>query len=216
MKFEDYHHWTPTTASYDQRDFIGLAYASLGLVGEIGELADVLVGLSAAAGRVANQVKKISRDDGGKLSDERQAKLADEMGDVWWYLSQLHHRAGLDPGLVMEQNVSKLTKRLAVGEINGDKREEEVALSAALKFEPSEYRKEQIKAMIHRAAEALDLNLEPCPCRCGHVKLAKRTRCCHQCEPEFDPVVHTSACYQRQKCVDIVQLFDQHFPPSRY
>jgi NTP pyrophosphatase (non-canonical NTP hydrolase) len=52
-----------------------LSYCALGLAGEAGE--------------VANEVKKIIRDDFGVLTPERYVKLVKEMGDVLWYLAEL-------------------------------------------------------------------------------------------------------------------------------
>jgi len=40
------------------------------------------LGLSGEAGEVANQVKKILRDNAGELTEERRTKIIDELGDV--------------------------------------------------------------------------------------------------------------------------------------
>ena len=52
-----------------------IKYCILGLIGEAGEL--------------ANQFKKVYRDDGGELTHARHETLVDEMADVYWYLIAL-------------------------------------------------------------------------------------------------------------------------------
>lgn len=52
-------------------------YCALGLIGEAGE--------------IANQVKKIWRDDDGVLTEDRRNKLRDEAGDVLWYATRFAH-----------------------------------------------------------------------------------------------------------------------------
>lgn len=69
-------------ARYPQE--VGTRYARLGLIGEAGE--------------IANQVKKIWRDDDGLVTDDRCAKLVDELGDVLWYAVRLAHHLGVDVG----------------------------------------------------------------------------------------------------------------------
>lgn len=109
MKFEEYHEHTGDTAVYSgvgTGNWTALAYTALGLSGEAGE--------------VANQIKKINRDDNEILSIARQEKLASELGDVFWYLSRLMHEAGIDPASVMAHNFQKLWKRQREGTLWGD------------------------------------------------------------------------------------------------
>lgn len=69
-----------------------LAYAGLGLAGEAGE--------------VANKIKKVLRDHGGRVTPEMQAALADELGDVLWYVARLCSELSLSMGHVAEHNLS--------------------------------------------------------------------------------------------------------------
>lgn len=78
------------------------------------------LGLAGEAGEVANQIKKVLRDDDGRVSDSRRAALAAELGDVAWYFVMLCRELGLDPGRVLGENVDKLQARLARGTIRGD------------------------------------------------------------------------------------------------
>lgn len=102
-----------STADYPRkgsRSNEAISYTALGLAGEVGE--------------VANQVKKIARDDGGVQTPERHAKLRDEIGDVFWYLFSLCDEVGVTPEEAMSENIAKLQKRKAEGSIRGDRREE--------------------------------------------------------------------------------------------
>lgn len=101
-----YQHMTRRTAVYpDARKTGGLVYVTLGLAGEAGE--------------IANKVKKILRDDDGVITNEKRAELADELGDVLWYASQLATELGTSLGYVMETNLRKLQDRQVRGTLGG-------------------------------------------------------------------------------------------------
>jgi hypothetical protein len=72
MNFLDYQHDTADTAIYPDagsRDsFTGLAYVTMGLAGEAGE--------------ICNKVKKIARDNGGVIGQHHRNMLVEELGDV--------------------------------------------------------------------------------------------------------------------------------------
>ena len=85
-----------------------IAYPTLGLTGEAGE--------------VANQVKKVLRDDGGFVNTKRLAAIEDELGDVLWYVANLASEIGSDIEYIMEVNISKLAERRQQDLIHGDKR----------------------------------------------------------------------------------------------
>lgn len=113
MKFEEYHERTGDTAEYPQSGsggWLAVSYVGLGLAGEAGE--------------IANQLKKVLRDDHGRVMGERKLKLADEIGDVFWYLSRLCRELRIDPEYVMAGNIRKLQGRAADGTLHGDRREE--------------------------------------------------------------------------------------------
>lgn len=86
----------------------GLMYVALGLAGEAGE--------------VANQIKKIARDDGAMVTAERRGKIHDELGDVMWYWLRLCKELGFDPYAILEANLVKLTGRAENGTLQGDRR----------------------------------------------------------------------------------------------
>jgi NTP pyrophosphatase (non-canonical NTP hydrolase) len=104
MRLSDYQHRSRATAVYPQAGD-NLLYPTLGLCGEAGE--------------VAEKVKKMLRDDGGVLSDERREALGKELGDVLWYVAQVATEAGLELEALAEANLAKLLSRRDRGVLTG-------------------------------------------------------------------------------------------------
>ena len=96
MDLSQYQARARATAVYPQAGD-NLLYPTLGLCGEAGE--------------VAEKIKKMVRDDAGRLTDERRDALAKELGDVLWYLAQIATEADLDLDVVAEANLEKLSSR---------------------------------------------------------------------------------------------------------
>ena len=96
MDLTDYQRASRATAVYPGAGE-NLIYPALGLCGEAGE--------------VAEKVKKLLRDDGGVLTDERREALAGELGDVLWYVAQVATEARLDLGEIAAANLAKLRSR---------------------------------------------------------------------------------------------------------
>lgn len=104
MLISEYQHLSRRTATYpDAGD--NIVYPTLGLAGEAGE--------------VAEKVKKLLRDDGGVMSDERRAALAGELGDVLWYVAQVATEAELDLQEIAQGNLDKLLSRQERGVLSG-------------------------------------------------------------------------------------------------
>lgn len=82
------------------------------------------LGLAGEAGEVANKAKKILRDDNGVATLERVVALADELGDVLWYVANLANDLGFNLSEIAEANLEKLEDRKKRGVIKGqgDKR----------------------------------------------------------------------------------------------
>lgn len=78
-----------------------------------------LLGLANEAGEVLGKYKKVMRDSGGILSDEKRAELKAELGDVQWYAANL--ASELDAGLedIAQANLDKLNSRKARGVLGG-------------------------------------------------------------------------------------------------
>jgi NTP pyrophosphatase (non-canonical NTP hydrolase) len=86
-----------------------LRTASLG--GEVPPLWYLALGLTGEAGEVANLVKKFERHGKPFSADA----VADELGDVLWYLAVAAHVAGLSLDEVASRNVDKLRARYPDG-----------------------------------------------------------------------------------------------------
>ena len=69
------------------------------------------LGLAGEAGEFANMVKKLTAH-GHKISPEI---LADELGDVLWYVAEAATTCGLSLGDLAQQNVEKLRQRYPEG-----------------------------------------------------------------------------------------------------
>ena len=80
-------------------------YATLGLVGEAGE--------------IANKVKKMMRDHDGVITDETRGALKSELGDVLWYAAMLAVEIGVSFEDVAEGNLNKLNDRALRGRLQG-------------------------------------------------------------------------------------------------
>lgn len=103
MTFTKYQKQSAMTAIYPKK--IGLFYTVLGLAGEAGE--------------IANKVKKILRDNKGKLTPLVKEQLRDECGDCLWYLAALSREIGIDLDKIAEDNLKKLQDRKERGVLSG-------------------------------------------------------------------------------------------------
>ena len=103
MDLSHYQRMALRTAGYPREAW--LTYPALGLAGEAGE--------------VAEHAKKVVRDDGGEITDERRAAMAKELGDVLWYVAQLATELDLDLDLVAQANLDKLLSRQRRGVLSG-------------------------------------------------------------------------------------------------
>ena len=121
LNFEEYQKESKKTAQYPvlkmtdtktpyayfpEENKMGFLYPALGLAGEAGE--------------VLENIKRIIRDDEGKVSPERRDKIKKELGDVLWYLSQLSSEFGLNLNDIAQDNLTKLFDRLKREKIKGE------------------------------------------------------------------------------------------------
>lgn len=107
MDFTDYQTQTRRTAIYPDRgtgSAMALAYVALGL-GEAGE--------------VQGKIKKVIRDDGGKLSDEKRTAIAKELGDLLWYVAQAASEISVPLEVIARINLEKLAARQERGTLQG-------------------------------------------------------------------------------------------------
>lgn len=109
--FDAYQSGARATAVYPgQGEHIGILYPALGLAGEAGE--------------VAEKVKKLWRNDGLVLTEEKRDAIIAELGDVLWYVAAMCSELGSTMHEVAQRNLAKLADRQARGVLKseGDQR----------------------------------------------------------------------------------------------
>ena len=89
-----------------------IEYPSLGLAGEIGEVAEKVLGLCATGGKVDETVKKTMRDNSGIFSKEKREAILKELGDVLWYITATAQDIGYTIEDVITNNFNKIQKRI--------------------------------------------------------------------------------------------------------
>jgi NTP pyrophosphatase (non-canonical NTP hydrolase) len=97
MDFREYHEEMRRTASQFAINNENLCLAAMGIAGEAGEVADY--------------IKKVVFHS-HELSKE---KIAEELGDVLWYMTYLCEMIGYDLGQIADMNSKKLRKRYPEG-----------------------------------------------------------------------------------------------------
>lgn len=104
MTFKDYQDKAVTTAIYREVD--NIVYPALGLANEAGE--------------VLGKIKKVLRDKEGSFEglDTRMA-IADEIGDVLWYIAALARDIDIPLETIAQRNIEKLLDRQARNVIQG-------------------------------------------------------------------------------------------------
>lgn len=77
------------------------------------------LGLANEAGEVLGKIKKVLRDNNGEFTTESKQAIADECGDVAWYLAALLKDLDVKFDDVAQKNLDKLADRQKRGKIQG-------------------------------------------------------------------------------------------------
>jgi NTP pyrophosphatase (non-canonical NTP hydrolase) len=112
-----------TFDEYQQKAITTDAYGGKGGVQSIAFINKVL-GLVGESGEVAEKVKKLQRNQNGKMTEKNKMELLKELGDVLWYLSALSYYLDAPLDKVAKDNLDKLFDRKKRGVIKskGDNR----------------------------------------------------------------------------------------------
>ena len=102
MTFDEYQKKALATALPSAKS---LTYTALGLNGEAGEVAD--------------KIKKWIRDNNSEEEKLDKAALADEIGDILWYLAMMSNMIGYNLGDIAKMNNDKLASRMERGKLKG-------------------------------------------------------------------------------------------------
>ncbi len=78
-----------------------------------------ILGLCGEAGEIANKFKKVIRDQNGVMTQQTIDELADELGDVLWYVAMTAAEIELDLDSIADLNINKLMSRKSRGVIKG-------------------------------------------------------------------------------------------------
>ena len=98
-------------------DYQSRAHATAG--GECDTLMYLGLALCGEAGEVAEKIKKIVRDQNGKIYHTDVDAITLELGDVLWYLSVMAAKLGVSLEKVASLNLDKINKRLEHGTLHG-------------------------------------------------------------------------------------------------
>ena len=102
----------------------GWLYYVLGISGETGEFQEKVneysLDIGAKSGRLTEVIKKLFRDDYGKLTEERKKAIILEMGDMMWYMARLCAHLDIPFHQVAKMNIEKLQSRKSRNKLKGD------------------------------------------------------------------------------------------------
>ncbi len=97
LTLNEYQHFAARTAGAGKKGDERLIIAALGLAGEAGEFANLIKKKTAHGHDIKNE------------------EIAEELGDVMWYLAEAATACGLDLSKIAQQNVDKLKARYPEG-----------------------------------------------------------------------------------------------------
>lgn len=103
----------------NMNDYQAQAITTFLLRGHKNALMYLGLGIGDEAGEVQGKLKKILRDQDGKMLPENIAEIKKELGDVMWYVANLADELGLSLEEVAKLNIEKLASRAERGKLTG-------------------------------------------------------------------------------------------------
>jgi NTP pyrophosphatase (non-canonical NTP hydrolase) len=107
--FNEYQRETDSTAVYPDAG-----------MGTVEAVTYTTLGINGEAGEVAEQVKKMLRDNDGNLTPDREAKIKKELGDVLWYVARTCTELDFEMDEVAVENLQKLQERQRNHALHGE------------------------------------------------------------------------------------------------
>lgn len=83
------------------------------------EIPYLALALNGEAGEVADKVKKVLRDKGGRFYQPDIHAIAAELGDVLWYAATLAQVLGYKLSEIAQLNIEKIDSRMERGTLHG-------------------------------------------------------------------------------------------------
>lgn len=80
---------------------------------------DKVLGLVGESGEVADKIKKIIRDQNGKMTDDQKQDISKELGDVLWYVAVMGEYLGVSMDEIAAKNLAKLADRQKRNTLSG-------------------------------------------------------------------------------------------------
>lgn len=123
--YADFVEGVTSSASKNDEEFIARLQELSNQGLNISRLDTASDGLSGEAGEIKDIVKKI-KFHGKPWTDELQAKLVDESGDILWYWMNLCIAINLDPVESFLRNIKKLQTRYPGGKFSVERSENRI------------------------------------------------------------------------------------------
>lgn len=79
-----------------------------------------VLGIGGETGELLEKIKKLFRDDRGRITQKKIEEIIKEMGDCLWYHARLADYLGIDFDVVAKSNIEKLLDRKNRSVIHGD------------------------------------------------------------------------------------------------
>ena len=78
------------------------------------------IAIAEEGGEFAGKVKKLFRDKGGIIDFDQQKKMANELGDILYYIATAADSIGITLNDVADANIDKRKRRIKNGTEHGD------------------------------------------------------------------------------------------------